>query len=62
MTKNQENTLEALQQVYFDICDLRNGSSYQSLGYTTRREWLSYQQDKLLEVEARLKREFLGDE
>jgi hypothetical protein len=57
MTNNQANTMTAIQQVYFDICDLLNGLNYRDLGYGTRKEWLLDQQDRLLEVQARLKRE-----
>ncbi len=62
MTNNQEKTLVLIQQVYFDICDLVNGDSYQNLGYASRKQWLYDQQDRLLEVQARLKREGLGNE
>ena len=48
------NTIELVQQVYFDICDLLNGATYQSLGYETRKEFLEDQRDRLAEIEHRL--------
>lgn len=57
MTNNQEKTLVLIQQVYFDICDLLNGNGYTDLGYSSRKEWLYDQQNRLLEVQIRLKEE-----
>lgn len=62
MTNNQEKTNVAIQQVYFDICDLINGLNYRDLGYPTRKAWLLDQQDRLLEVQARLNREWLAND
>ncbi len=47
-------TITALQEVYFDICDLLQGNSYQSIGYENRKDFLLCQQDKLLRIERAL--------
>ena len=57
MTNNQEKTLTLIQQVYFDLCDLSNGSNYRALGYTNRKDWLNDQRERLLEAELRIKEE-----
>lgn len=54
MSNNQALALIATQQVFFDVADLLNGSSYQELGYANRKEFLSEQKERLAEVEARI--------
>lgn len=54
MSNNKALALIATQQVFFDVADLLNGSSYQELGYANRKEFLSEQKERLAEVEARI--------
>ena len=49
------NTLTNIQEMYFDVCDLLNGESYQSVGYASRREMLKDFQTKLERVESEFK-------
>ena len=49
------NTLTNIQEMYFDVCDLLNGESYQSMGYTNRKEMLKEFQTKLERVESEFK-------
>ena len=55
------NTLTQLQEVYFDLNDLANGSTYQSLGYT-KKEWLKEAIAKLESVEIALKKHEGGEQ
>jgi hypothetical protein len=41
--------------MYFDVCDLLNGESYQSVGYASRKEMLEEFQEKLARVESEFK-------
>ena len=54
MTKNESYALEAIQTIYFDICDMLNGSTYIELGYDNKRDFLLNTQAKLTEIENRL--------
>ena len=54
MTRNQELAQVLIQQVFFDVQDLLNGDTYQDLGYSTRREFLQDQAERLAEAERRL--------
>jgi hypothetical protein len=45
------NTLTLVQEVYFDICDLLEGNSYQSIGYENKKDFLLCQREKLLRIE-----------
>jgi len=54
MTKNEQKSLELVQQVYFDLCDIINGNTYKSLGYDTKLDFLIEQRDRLAEIENRL--------
>ena len=49
------NTLTNIQEMYFDVCDLLNGESYQSVGYASRKEMLEEFQEKLARVESEFK-------
>ena len=49
------NTLTNIQEMYFDVCDLLNGESYQSMGYASRKEMLKEFQTKLERVESEFK-------
>ena len=49
------NTLTNIQEMYFDVCDLLNGESYQSVGYASRKEMLKDFQIKLERVESEFK-------
>jgi hypothetical protein len=49
------NTLTNIQEMYFDVCDLLRGESYQSMGYTNRKEMLEEFQEKLARVESEFK-------
>jgi hypothetical protein len=49
------NTLANIQEIYFDVCDMLNGDSYQSMGYTNRREMLEEFQTKLERIESEFK-------
>jgi hypothetical protein len=49
------NTLTNIQEMYFDVCDLLNGESYQSVGYASRKEMLKEFQTKLERVESEFK-------
>ncbi len=48
------NTLTLVQEVYFDLCDLLEGNSYQSIGYDNKKDFLLYQREKLLQIELHL--------
>ena len=48
-------TLANIQEIYFDVCDMLNGDSYQSMGYTNRREMLEEFQTKLERIESEFK-------
>ncbi len=54
MTKNEQKSLELVQQVYFDLCDIINGNTYKSLGYDTKLHFLIEQRNRLAEIENRL--------
>ena len=54
MTKNEQMALEALQMVYFDVCDLLYGNTYKDLGYKNNKEFLETIRDRLAETENRL--------
>lgn len=54
---NQERAIVLIQQVYFDLCDLSYGSNYRDLGYSSRKDWLQDQQERLLEAQLRIKEE-----
>jgi hypothetical protein len=45
------NTLTLIQELYFDVCDLSYGQSYQSLGYQNKIEFLSEFKRKLEIIE-----------
>jgi hypothetical protein len=49
------NTLANIQEIYFDVCDMLNGDSYQSMGYANRREMLEEFQTKLERIESEFK-------
>lgn len=49
------NTLTNIQEMYFDVCDLLAGESYQSVGYASRKEMLEDFQTKLERVESEFK-------
>jgi len=49
------NTLANIQEIYFDICDLQNGQSYQSIGYDNRRECFAEMLEKLARIESEFK-------
>jgi hypothetical protein len=51
MQVNTKQALENTQTLFFDICDLLEGNSYQSLGYDDRKEFLAIAKDKLSEIE-----------
>lgn len=44
-------TRTKLQEVYFDLCDLRNGSTYKELSYDSKKEFLDIQIEKLEQLE-----------
>jgi hypothetical protein len=46
------NTLTNIQEMYFDVCDLLAGESYQSMGYASRREMLEEFKSKLERIES----------
>lgn len=50
------NTLTHIQEIYFDVCDMLNGESYQSIGYDNRREMLQEFQMKLERIESEFKK------
>jgi len=52
MTDN--STLTLIQQVYFDICDLSYGHSYQYLGYENKKEFLKEIKEKLENIQMNL--------
>ena len=54
MTKDEQKSLELIQQVYFDLCDVINGNTYKSLGYDNKIDFLLAQRDKMAEIEGRL--------
>ena len=54
MTKNEAKAQELIQQVYFDICDLLNGGTYQDIGYCARKDFLEEQRERMAEIEERL--------
>ena len=54
----QANTLTHLQEIYFDVCDLLNGQSYQELRYETRNEMLEEFKWKLERIEEELRVKF----
>jgi len=54
MTNNEQKALEAIQMVYFDICDLLYGNTYKDLGYDNKKDFLETARDKLAEAEDRL--------
>jgi hypothetical protein len=43
-----------MQEVYFDICDLLAGNTYQELGYDDKKDFLLAQRDKLVQLENQL--------
>jgi len=45
------NTLTLIQELYFDVCDLSYGQSYQSLGYKNKIEFLAEFKRKLEIIE-----------
>ena len=45
------NTITLIQELYFDVCDLSYGQSYQSLGYKNKIEFLSEFKRKLEIIE-----------
>ena len=45
------NARTLLQEVYFDLCDVIYGNTYQELGYDNRRDFLLAQRDKLAQLE-----------
>jgi hypothetical protein len=51
----QLNTLTNIQEMYFDVCDLLAGESYQSVGYASRNEMLKDFKVKLERVESEFK-------
>ena len=50
-------TLTKIQEVYFDLCDILEGQSYQSIGYENRKDFLLVQRDKLLRIELALNKQ-----
>lgn len=54
MTNNEQKALEAIQIMFFDVCDLLNGDSYNALGYDNKKDFLNAMRNKLEEVEHRL--------
>lgn len=46
-----ENTLTKIQSIYFDVCDLLNNQSYQSIGYENKKEMLLDFKEKLEDIE-----------
>jgi hypothetical protein len=48
------NTQTLIQEVYFDLCDVINGSSYKTLGYDNKIDFLLAQRDKLSAIENNL--------
>lgn len=51
------NVLTLTQEVYFDLCDILEGQSYQSIGYENRKDFLLVQRDKLLRIELALNKQ-----
>jgi len=51
MQVNTKQALENTQTLFFDICDLLAGNTYQSLGYDDRKEFLNIAREKLSEIE-----------
>jgi hypothetical protein len=46
-----ENTLTKIQSIYFDVTDLLNNQSYQSIGYANKKEMLLDFKEKLEDIE-----------
>jgi hypothetical protein len=44
-------TLTLIQELYFDICDLSYGYSYQAIGYASKKEFYEECKRKLNEIE-----------
>jgi hypothetical protein len=40
-----------VQEVYFDICDVVYGTSYEDLGYDSKLDFMLCQRDKLFRIE-----------
>jgi hypothetical protein len=51
MQVNTKQALENTQTLFFDICDLLEGNTYQSLGYDDRKEFLAIAKEKLSTIE-----------
>lgn len=51
------NVLTLTQEVYFDLCDILEGQSYQSIGYENRKDFLLVQREKLLRIELALNKQ-----
>lgn len=51
MHVNTKQALENTQTLFFDICDLLEGNTYQSLGYDNRKEFLAITREKLSIIE-----------
>jgi hypothetical protein len=62
MQINTKQALENTQTLFFDICDLLEGNSYNSLGYDNRKEFLSTAKEKLSEIERFIDQNFFNED
>jgi len=51
MQVNIKQALENTQTLFFDVCDLLEGNTYQAIGYDDRKEFLFIAKQKLSEIE-----------
>jgi hypothetical protein len=62
MQINAKQALENTQTIFFDVCDLLEGNSYNSLGYDNRKEFLSTAKEKLSEIERFIDQNFFNED
>lgn len=55
-----DKEITLVQEIYFDICDILNGSTYKELSYDNKKEFLLIQKEKLEELELRLTNKIKG--
>jgi len=49
------NTLTHIQEIYFDICDMLNDESFESMGYDSKKDMLKEFKWKLERIEIEFK-------
>lgn len=51
---NKDKILEAVQSLYFDLCDLADGASYREIGFLSKSAFLEDAKARLTDAETRL--------